>query len=326
MIVAANEFKKQLGGIQTKISFETVEPFIKIAEREFRKTVGIELYDFLNEQEFEGFDALEAELLAELRNVSEGCITWAAYDLAVPHLKMRVGDMGMIKSSPAQTVAIAKWEYVDTRDANLAMVDMHWEFFWELLEEIKPEVWTESEAYQRRNTFFIRSADELNDYVALAGKNRRLFAKLERFIQRGEQLYIRDLLTPAVFDTLKVKWKSSGVQLTAVELLLVEKIREALAYVILHEAYPYLPIKMDENGLRDVRKWDGITNESTAGQDIRNSQRQQLWQDMQLYLGRLRSFMDTVSTPEQFPQYYTANLTAPDDDQEDFTYKSHVIL
>ncbi|MCE7061244.1 DUF6712 family protein [Dyadobacter sp. CY343] len=326
MIVGAEEFKEHLGGIQTSLKFGTVEPFIKVAEREFRKAVGVELYDFLNEKEFDSFDDLEKELLGELRNVSEGCVAWAAYDLALPQLKMRVGDMGLMKSSPAQTVAIAKWEYADTRDANMTMVDMHWEFFWELLEEIKPDVWTESEAFKRRNTFFIRSADELSDYVALVGKNRRLFAKLERFIHRGEQLYIRDLITPAVFDALKAKWKSPNEKLSPAELLLVEKIREPLAYLTLHEAYPYLPIKVDENGLRDVRKWDGITNESAAGAEVRNAQRQQLWQDAQLYLGRLRTFMDTASSPNQFQQYYTAVLAAPVEEQEDFTYKSHVIL
>jgi hypothetical protein len=325
MILDLIKLKAQLGGIQGKLNFDTVMPFVKIAERDFRKIVGVALYDFLNEADFGDENDLDHVSLTQLLEITQGCIAWAAYDLALPHLKLRVGDLGIMKTSPSQTVSVAKWEYADTRDANLAMVDLMWEFFWESLEETKPQAWTDSEAYQRRNEYFIRSADELNDFVALAGRNRRLFSQLERFIRRGEQLYIRELITPSVFDVLKLKWKDKDAQLTPLEKVMVDKIREALAYLTLHEAYPYLPIKLDENGLREVRKWDGLTNESTAGADIRNAQRRQLWQDGQLYLARLRTFMDENSTPTQFPEYYTANLSEPAE-QEDFTYKSHIII
>ena len=264
--------------------------------------------------------------LTELLEISQGCISWAAYDLALPQLKIRVGDLGAAKNVPAQTSAITKWEYVDTREANLTMQDIMWEFFWETLEELKPDVWTESEAYKRRNEYFLRSADELTHYIALVGRNRRLFSKLERFIRRGEQLYIADAITPGVFDALKLRWMDNEVELTPVELLLVEKIREALAYLTLHEAYPYLPIKIDESGLREVRKWDGTSNENPADQRYRDAQRNQLWQDAQLYMGRLKTFMDQNATADQFPQYYTTNLVDPEEPDEDFTNSPHVLI
>jgi len=326
MILNLEKLKKQLGGIQGKLNFETVLPFVKIAERDFRKVVGPALYDFLNGADFTGQPEPDQVNLAELLEITQGCIAWLAYDLALPHLKLRVGDLGILKTSPSQTVSVAKWEYADTREANLAMVDLMWEFFWESLEETKLPAWTASEAYQRRNEHFIRSADELNALVALAGRNRRLFAQLERFIHRGEQLYIREAVTPEVFDSLKEKWKDKDAQLAPLEKALVDKIREALAYFTLHEAYPYLPIKLDENGLREVRKWDGLTNESTAGADVRNAQRQQLWQDAQLYLARLRAFMDENATPTQFAPYHTAYLSTPAEEQEDFTNKPHIII
>jgi hypothetical protein len=326
MILDLPKLKAQLGGVQGKLNFETVLPFVKIAERDFRKTVGAELYDFLNEAAFGEEEEIDLVDLEELLEITQGCIAWAAYDLAIPHLKLRVGDLGLLKTSPSQTVAVSKWEYVDTREANMVMVDLLWEFFWEKLEEIKPEVWVESDSYKRRNEYFLRSADELTEYVALVGRNRRFFSQLEKFIKRGEQLYISETITAGVFDALKVRWKNPETTLTSIEKLLVERIREALAYLTLHEAYPYLPIKVDDNGLREVRKWDGITNESTADSRYRDAQRQQLWQDAQLYLGKLRSFMDANATISQFPEYYTVNLSEPADDDEDFTDKSHVIL
>ncbi|WP_254561805.1 DUF6712 family protein [Dyadobacter diqingensis] len=327
MIVNSEIFKAQLGGIQSKMNFHTVEPFIKAAEREFRNIVGKELYDFLNEIDLNNPNPdLDLVNLRELLEISQGCISWAAYDLALPQLKIRVGDLGAAKNIPSQTTAITKWEYVDTREANLTMQDIMWEFFWETLEELKPDVWTASESYKRRNQYFLRSADELTSYIALVGRNRRLFAQLERFIRRGEQLYISDAITSGVFDRLKVRWMDKDAELTPVELMLVEKIREALAYLTLHEAYPYLPIKIDENGVRETRKWDGTSNENPADPKYKNAQRQQLWQDAQLYIGRLKTFMDSYATADQFPEYYLANLSEPDQEDEDFTYKSHVLI
>lgn len=326
MILDLEKLKKQLGGVQGKLNFETVYTFVKNAERDFRKIVGVELYDFLEDAAFEELPELDKVNLEELLDICHGCIAWVAYDMALPHLKLRVGDLGLLKTSPNQTVAVAKWEYVDTRDANTAMVDLMWELFWEKLEETRPDAWTGSPAYQWRNQYFIRSADELGDYVPLAGRNRRLFSQLEKFIRRAEQLYIRELTTPALFDALKLKWKDKDTDLTPLETVLVDKIKEALSFLTLHEAYPYLPVKLDENGIREVRKWDGITNENPANPGAKDAVRQQLWQDGQLYLGRLDSFLHDHSTPTQFPEFYQAYIVTGDDEQEDFTNKSHVIL
>ena len=325
MILNEVKLKAQLGGIQGKMNFPTVLPFIRMAEREFRNIVGPELFDFLNEASFTEEPELDQVKLEELLEITQGCIAWAAYDLALPHLKIKVGDAGIAKNAASNTTAVTKWEYVDTREANMLMVDLLWEMFWECLEETKPAAWTASKAYIRRNEYFLRSADELTDYISLVGRNRRFFTQLEKYIRRGEQLYIAEAITEGVFNNLKMRWKDKDITLTPIEKELVEKIREALANLTLYEAYPYLPIKMDNNGLREVRKWDGTTNETSADPDYRNAQRQQLWQDSQLYLGRLRKFMDQNATAIQFPQYYLANLNAIAE-EDDFTDKPHIII
>lgn len=321
MIVNLEILKAQLGGIQGKLNFASVEPFVKIADKEFRKAVGLELYDYLNEIE-PGDTAAENSLL----EVAQGVISWKAFDLALPHLKMRIGDLGMLKTLPANTTAVAKWEYADTRDAALAMVDTYWEFFWEELEMVMPDEWTTSAAYTNRNKLFLRSASELGIYVPLVGKNSRFFAELEKFIVRAENLYISETITPQVLAAVKSSYQN-GPTMTATETALVEKIRYALAYLTLHEAYPYLPIRADDAGLREVRKWDGVTNESTAGAGIKDAQQRQIWQDAQLYLAQLKSFMDENATLTVFPEYYAANLAGSgDDDDEDFTDKPHILI
>lgn len=314
--------KKHIGGVQKKLNFDTVLPFVKVAEREFRRVVGVDLFDYLEDLG----TSTELSVTSELRETAEGCICWAAYDLAVPHLKISVGDLGMAKQSPTNTVAITKWEYVDTREANMAMVDLFWEFFWEELEMVMPDVWKNSEALKNRKKMFISSADELGRYVPLVGRNRRFFADLEKFIDRAEILYIANTITPPVLAALKGKYQS-GTLLTGVEVDLIQKIRYALAYLTLHEAYPYLPMLVDNEGLRQVRKKDGIREEDIAEKGWRQAQRRQLWQDSQLYLAQLRQFMDKWATAVTFPEYYFENMDLPSaDTEEDYTHKPHVIL
>lgn len=315
MLVTIETIKRHIGGVQTKLSFETVMPFVKIAERDFRKIAGQQLYDFL------------PSASPELRECAEGCICWLAYDMALPHLKMRVGDLGAAKNSPTNTVAITKWEYVDTREANMAMVDLFWEFFWETLEEKMPVAWKNSSAYVTRNGLFLRSADELGTYVPLVGRNRRFFADLEKFIKRVEVQYIADTITPMVLANLKTRYQDPATVLTAMEHALIEKIRFALAFLTLHEAYPYLPLLVDNEGIRQIRKKDGIREEDIAEKGYRNAQRIQLWQDAQLYLAQLRIFMNTYASPTLWPEYYAYKIaTSSGGQDEDFTDKSHVIL
>jgi hypothetical protein len=315
MMVTLEILKKHIGGVQKKLNFDTVLPFVKIAEREFSRVVGAQLFNHLNELT-EG----------ELREIAEGCICWAAYDMAMPHLKISVGDLGMAKQSPTNTVAITKWEYVDTREANMAMVDLFWEFFWEELEIVAPQVWTSSDTFKNRKLMFISSANELGRYVPLVGRNRRFFADLEKFITRAEDLYIADTTTIPVLENLKQKYRT-GALLTGIEVSLIERIRYALAYLTLHEAYPYLPMLVDNEGLRQIRKKDGIREEDIAEKGWRQAQRRQLWQDSQLYLAQLRKFMDQYATIQTFPEYFIANMALPTDDEEDdYTHKPHVIL
>lgn len=315
MEISQDTLKKHIGGVQAKFDYSTVLPFVKIATREFRKEFGNIMFD--------GLHTLSAELI----ETYEGWIAWKAFGLAIPHLKMRFGDLGMVKVTSTNTVAITKWEYVDTVEAIAAMIDQFYEFFWEALEDEKPEAWTSSPQFKERNSLFLRTASELGTYVPLVGRNHKFYSDLVKFIQRAESLYIRPAVTHPVFETLKERWQNSNLILTPLELNLLEKIRFAAGYFTLHEAYPYLPLVVDSEGIRQIRKKDGIREEDIAEKPYRQAQRQQLWQDAQLYLGQLTEFMDLNSSPTFFPEYLQAKLAMSScDEVEDYTHKSHVLL
>ena len=315
-------FKKQIGGIQTKLDARTVEPFFGFAERWFRAEIGRELFAYL--------DGLTNPIGADpdLLDLAQSCVAWHAYALAFPHLKLRVGDLGLMKSSPANTIAVTKWEYVDSRDANLSMTDLALENFWRELELVRPDAWTQSSAYQERNHYFLRSATELGKVLPIVGRNYRFFQKLLPYIDRAEEFYLAPAITESLFDTLKAKWQNPSSSFSAEEKELLKRIQKALAHYAVFEAFPYVPLIVDENGIRQARQKDGTQEEEYPEPHLRNSLRRQLHHDAESYLFRVKQYLDGKASPTVFTSYYEKYL-APEvvkSEPDDFTNQSHVIL
>lgn len=302
MITSAN-FKEHIGGIQTELDFTTVLPFVNSAAMWFRKEIGNELYTLLA-----GTPPANSNPDYQMYYLARACVSWRAYELAFPHLKIRVGDVGMMKNSPANTISITKWEYTDTMDSIRKMLDQNLEYFWDEVESRKPTTWTGSLNYQVRQELFINSAAQMDKYVGIVGNNARLFNKLVLHILRAEQHYIKRIATSGVVQALKAKLSDSSPTLTVQEAELVELIRQAIAPLALYEAYPHLSLVVDENGIRQARLKDGTSEQEFPEAGLRNAQRQQLFNDGQLYLANIKSYLNANATASVFPSYYTAYL------------------
>jgi hypothetical protein len=299
-----------------------VLPFVKLAERQFKSEVGAELYAYLNTGSFaNGSD--EADLL----ELAQAYVAWTAYDLAFPHLKLRIGDMGMMKTTPANTIAVTKWEYVDSREANLQMAELFAELFWQQLEELRPEQWKESDAYKQRNLYFISSAAELKQYVSWLGRNSRLFQKLLPYLEDAEENYLRKEITDAVFDGLKTKLQDADSALDTQEKALLKRIKKALALQAVELAMPYLPLAIDEKGIREIRKKDGTQEEEIAEKPYRNRLLIALRKDTRSALTQVLEYLDANATDSYWASYYTLRQSqVTDDDLEDFTDHKSIIL
>lgn len=316
--------KQHLGGVQAKLDFSTVEPFARFAERWFTEQVGSELVQYLANLNAPAQDSEDADLLY----LAQSCLSWRCYELAFPHLKFRAGDLGIQKLNTQNTVAVAKWEYVDSKEANLAMLDLAIENFWQAVETIRPTAWTASTAYQKRQRYFIRSAAELSEHVPAIGRKNRLFDQLLTYIRRAEQLYIKPILTNAVYLALKANWSNPDHQLTSAEQQLLEAIQPALAHMAVYEAYPYLPLNLDTaTGITERRSKGGIVEDVAAASDKTGTQKRQLYQDGQFYLAELQEYLNATASAELWPAYYQAHAADNDqDDLDDFTNSSLVIL
>lgn len=303
------------------MKIEQIQGFCSHAERWFKDEIGSELFAYL-----QTINATTPEG-KELLRLTHSCLAWYAYTLAFPHQKFRVGDLGMMKSSPANVVAVTKWEYVDTRDANLSMLDLSLEYFWRELEIQKPAAWTGSAAYKLRNKYFLRSADELGQLLPIAGRNYRFFQKLITHIEDVENELIRPTITPGVFADLKTKWQNPLAQFSLDEEMLISQIRKALAYLAVFAAWPYLPLDINEDGISEKRSKSGVNEGVAPDPNLRERLQQQLSLDGEKKLASVRTFLDVTATPSLFPAYYQKYLAAgTEPEPDDFTDKPHVIL
>ncbi|PRY47128.1 hypothetical protein CLV58_101194 [Spirosoma oryzae] len=324
-LVTVETLKRELGAVQAKLSLATVEPFVKSGLRWFRREVGADLLEHLEDL---ANLPVGAGAEAELLELAQACVSWYAYDLAFPHLKLRVGDLGMTKANPNNTTPVTKWEYLDSREANLAMVDRSLEDFFGELERIRPASWTGSEAYKERNRVFIRSAWELARYVPSMGKNTRFFSGLVTYVERAETLYLLPLLGDSVFADLKAKYRDpSGLPLTltVAEKALLNELLPALAHAAIFEALPYLPLNVSPSGISEQRSKDGTIEQVAPGAGTRDSLRRQFLADASTYLARAKNYLDKTASPSLFPGYYAANQSDPQA-EPDFTNSDLIIL
>lgn len=322
MILTQPILKARLGGVQTSIAWATFEPFAKAAERNFRDRIGKELFSFL-----EKLEDTKAEEFA-LRELAEAAIAWEALIRALPHLKLRIGDMGLMKTSPPGTVAVTKWEYIDTADAAQKEADDHLEDFFKELESVRPAVWTSSTAYKLRQKHFIRSSDELSQFVSLGGgRNGRFFDMMVPYIARAEELYIEPILTESDFSTLLEKWQDPAASWSRKEEKVIELIQKVVAAMAYFEAFPFLPLQVDYKSFSSPRSKDGITEEREPDPNDVSFLQRQLYKDGQLYAVKLKEQLDKVASPELFPGYFDAFLKATSPEEpEDYTHTSHVII
>lgn len=303
------------------MSEATVKPFMHHAERWLADEVGPDLWTYLT-----GLAPTDVAY-AELRRLTHSCLAWQCYSLAFPHQKFRVSDLGMMKASPQNAIAVTKWEYADSKDANLSMLDLSLEYFWRELETRRPEAWTGSTTYLARQTHLVRSAGEYGTLLPIAGRNYRFFQKLLPWIADAEQEVIRPTLTKTVYADLMQKWAAPLPVLSFEEDQLLSLCRRTVAYIATFEAFPYLPLSLNETGISEKRDKAGLLEDVAPDANLRGGLRQQLYRDGQKRLAQVRTFLDENATPAMFGGYYQANLLpSAQVPADDFTDKPHVIL
>lgn len=316
-MITQEHLKQNISGIQYRINYATIEGYIMLAENWLVTKIGKASTDYIK--------ALAAE--SELKKTAQSVLSWYTFVKAIPHLNIRIGDNGMSKNTPQNSLPINKWEYLELLSSSWSNVDVFLEALYNSLEALKPEAWINDPANKARRDLFINNATLMTEYLPVVNNSARLFDACKFHIGFCEREYIKNEITPGVFSGLKAAYKAATEQapLSQENEELLELIRSALAPLAMLEGLPYFNLAVTPGAITMLERDDLESNVKPKTVAIDNVKRK-LTQDSSLALNNLRAFLNETASPTVFPDFYNKYLKPDSDYFSSYDPKMHPII
>lgn len=298
LIQNTEQLKTHLGGLQKSLDFKTIEPFVATAERRFLATaIGKDFFEFLC--------ATSAPEFAAVKLLAAKAAAWYAYFLALPHLRVATGDLGVVMNQPARTTMAPKWAHVDLISSTSENADAALEELLEELEAIEAEIWKNSAGYKANRSRIIRNATQLTEHLPLIQNRRRTYMALRFYLAKAEDTIASDVCTEVVFEALKTTYTNTPNDLTALEKKLLYLIGEMIAPYALYRAIPALRLRVDADGLYVQTIDDAMKNQTPTTYPAVDELRKELMNAYKEAETALVKWLDENATETVFAGYYT---------------------
>lgn len=228
MLITTEQAKDHLK-INATLNEATFAPFIPDAEKKYVKPfIGKELFALLDTWAI-GQDAEENPELAALYPYVVAVVSRGTMFIASPHMDLNIGESGFSVTS-TQNLSPASRERV--KDYKESLEDLTWsnvESLLQFLEENKIDYpdWVASDAYTMQVRNLINSAVQFDKEVDI-DQSRLTFQKLRKHMDNVEEMRVKTLISPELFNYLIGKIKN-GTDLSTNESKLVEHLRTFVA-------------------------------------------------------------------------------------------------
>ena len=228
MLITTEQAKDHLK-INATLNEATFAPFIPDAEKKYVKPfIGKELFALLDTWAI-GQDAEENPELAALYPYVVAVVSRGTMFIASPHMDLNIGESGFSVTS-TQNLSPASRERV--KDYKESLEDLTWsnvESLLQFLEENKIDYpdWVASDAYTLQVRNLINSAVQFDKEVDI-DQSRLTFQKLRKHMDNVEEIRVKTLISPELFNYLIAKIKN-GTDLSTNESKLVEHLRTFVA-------------------------------------------------------------------------------------------------
>lgn len=235
---------KEYAQLTGEINFASVRPTLRFVETfHLIAILGRELYRSLDAAYADEttMTAAQKALLEQCRHV---VAPYFCYYYA-PKADVQLSDAGMTKSKDAAY----QYQGAAYREAALREAEMCEESLLQFLEEKRSDYaeWTASEAFKAYRSLFIKSGTQFDDLVRTASPQRNFFALRSAMVDVEENM-IRTAIGDTLFNALKTK--DAGTQnFTGAELILLQRLKKAIAYQTLATGAPLLNVRLDAAGL-----------------------------------------------------------------------------
>lgn len=292
--------KAQIGGLQKSMDFKTIEPFVATAERRFIATaIGKDFFEYLCGTPDAKYNTI--------KGLAIKATAWYAYFLALPHLRIVSGDLGVMMNQPSRTTMAPKWAHVDLLASTSENADAALE---DLLEELNSlpatgyDEWTTSNGHDANRVRIIRNATQLTQHLPVVQNRRRTYLALRFYLDKAEDTIAREVCTDVVFDALKAKYATDQDNLTTEEKRLLTLIADLIAPYALYRAIPSLRLRVEADGLYVQTIDDAMQNQSPSTYPAVDELRKDLLNTYKEAETALVKYLDATATKSLFAGYY----------------------
>lgn len=292
--------KAQIGGLQKSMDFKTIEPFVATAERRFIATaIGKDFFEYLCGTPDAKYNTI--------KGLAIKATAWYAYFLALPHLRIVSGDLGVMMNQPSRTTMAPKWAHVDLLASTSENADAALE---DLLEELNSlpatgyDEWTTSNGHDANRVRIIRNATQLTQHLPVVQNRRRTYLALRFYLDKAEDTIAREVCTDVVFDALKAKYATDQDNLTTEEKRLLTLIADLIAPYALYRAIPSLRLRVEADGLYVQTIDDAMQNQSPSTYPAVDELRKDLLNTYKEAETALVKYLDATATESLFAGYY----------------------
>lgn len=279
LITTISEFKQYIA-IDANTKFASLLPYVKEAEQLY-------IVDLLGKEFYEEFSASYADSIATepdplsaddtaLLPYIQRCLAYYAQLLAIPHMAVTFGDMGIRQHRGEDSDSAPRWLQEKLSLQALHNGDLHADKLLEYLEAnasaTKYVTWFSS-IYNTKNSGYIVYGTAIASQHIDINSSRRIFLKLRNKIREIETRIVPKLIGKDQYDELVTQLKTSGPGIpTDQNKALIAKIQPMVCKQALYMQLPFLRIAVSGDGLwlysgtDDIRKKDFLATDSEIKQ------------------------------------------------------------
>ncbi len=202
-----------------------------------------------------------------------------------------LANTGNQENVPQNSNAARQWTTRDQQEVFLNTAYSNLDAMLAYLENNKSDftAWAASDSFTQSHGDFINTTADLNKIVNI-GNSMQVFLNVKRFIKHTSLMYIEPVLGSELYEDL-LQGIASGNTPNEEASKLLAKIREPLAYLVLFEALPLLPVQLTNVGPRVININDSIVTNMLATKEQVADYAAKMLQLGNMHLARLKDFL-----------------------------------
>jgi hypothetical protein len=202
LTTAIDQFRQHVQ-VNYDFTLPRIRPFLKQANRDYLKPVLgsdllLELQELANSEDSASGEQGGMERILQAAREAEAVM---AFYLAIPSLQLQMSQAGLHAVSNEQYKSAYQWQVGDFRESWMLAGYAAIEALYDLLAELRPAAWLQTNGYAGYHSSLLRNTQEFNAVYSI-GESHITYVDLKPGLQRAQELVLRPTLGEAFYNSL----------------------------------------------------------------------------------------------------------------------------